>query len=163
MAQLFERVIDVNRPSPTQTDTAMSSSRLPGEITDDILDSLRNEPRTLEQCFLVSKSWLPRARIHLFNEIHFDSLNRVDTWKMVFPNLANSPGRYTRSLRVGCVWTTSVMVAVQSISTFRSLPQSLLIPVYFSIDFCKLSVSQFLEIICSFPHLEDLDISCLDQ
>ncbi|KAF9642961.1 hypothetical protein BDM02DRAFT_3104213, partial [Thelephora ganbajun] len=44
---------------------------LPPEILDYIVDFLYNEPETLKQCCLVSKSWVPRTRKHLFADINF--------------------------------------------------------------------------------------------
>ena len=76
---------------------------LPPEITDSIVDLLRDEPGTLEQCCLVSKSWVPRTRTHLFSRIEFELPADVDAWKEIFPDPANSPGYYTHSLYIGCV------------------------------------------------------------
>ncbi|KIY69947.1 hypothetical protein CYLTODRAFT_348559, partial [Cylindrobasidium torrendii FP15055 ss-10] len=43
--------------------------RLPPELTDAILDHLANERTTLATCALASKVFLPRARIHIFDNI----------------------------------------------------------------------------------------------
>ncbi|KAF9789288.1 hypothetical protein BJ322DRAFT_975360, partial [Thelephora terrestris] len=50
-------------------ETLMSDSRLPQEITDYILDLLHDEPKTLRQCCLVSRSWTPRTRKHIFGTV----------------------------------------------------------------------------------------------
>ena len=81
----------------------MPDLHLPPEITDFIVDLLHNEPRTLKQCCIVSKSWIPRARRHLFRWIEFDRPAQVDAWKVTFPDPANSPGHHTRSLSVSCL------------------------------------------------------------
>ena len=85
------------------SETTMPGLRLPQEITDLIVDLLHNEPRTLKQCCIVSKSWIPRARRHLFRWIEFDCPAQVDAWKATFPDLANSPGHHARSLSVSCL------------------------------------------------------------
>src|ERR1700753_246461 len=54
--------------SPTAT--IMSGPRLPAELLDHIADLLRDR-ETLESCCLVSKSWIPRARKHLFACVAF--------------------------------------------------------------------------------------------
>ena len=77
----------------------MSDSRLPPETLDYIVDFLHDdEPQELKQCCLVSKSWVLRARKHLFGTVHFNQPSQVDAWKKTFPDPANSPGCYTRSL-----------------------------------------------------------------
>ncbi|KAF9645264.1 hypothetical protein BDM02DRAFT_3073690, partial [Thelephora ganbajun] len=56
------------------TQTTMSSphqSHLPPEILDYIVDLLHDEPETLKQCCLVSKSWVSRTRKHLFANVEF--------------------------------------------------------------------------------------------
>ena len=85
------------------SETAMPGLRLPQEITDLIVDLLHNEPRTLKQCCIVSKSWIPRARRHLFRRIQFDCPAQIDAWKATFPDPANSPGQHARSLSVSCL------------------------------------------------------------
>jgi hypothetical protein len=44
-------------------------SRFPPELTDMIIDHLRNDKSTLSNASLVAKSWLVRSRVHLFNAI----------------------------------------------------------------------------------------------
>ncbi|KAF9644814.1 hypothetical protein BDM02DRAFT_3067122, partial [Thelephora ganbajun] len=56
------------------TRTTMSNPyqvHLPPEILDCIVDFLRDQPETLKQCCLVSKSWVSRARSHLFTNVEF--------------------------------------------------------------------------------------------
>jgi hypothetical protein len=55
------------------TQTAMSNPDLPPEILDYIIDLLHDEPETLKRCCLVSKSWVPRTRKHLFADIGFQT------------------------------------------------------------------------------------------
>ena len=84
----------------------MTIPRLPPEITDYIVDLLHNEPETLKQCCLISKSWVPCIRKHLFYEILFEYSGDLRTWKNAFPDPANSPAYYTHTLRVYCVCIT---------------------------------------------------------
>ena len=80
----------------------MTNPSLPSEILDYVTDLLHNEPETLEQCCLVSKSWLPRARKYLFAVIKFSSASDLESWKKTFPDAANSPAYHARTLLVGC-------------------------------------------------------------
>src|ERR1700753_32043 len=80
----------------------MPHPRLPPEISDYIADILHDEPGTLKQCCLVSKTWVPRTRKLLFGRINFKQPAEVDAWKKIFPDPANSPGFYTHSLSIRC-------------------------------------------------------------
>ena len=85
------------------TTTTMSSPRLPPEIPlDRVVDFLHDNLDALESCCLVSKSWLPRARKHLFANIRFDSKQHLQSWKSKFSDPATSPVRYAEGLLVGC-------------------------------------------------------------
>ena len=77
--------------------------RFPPEISDYILDILHdeNESETPEQCCLVSKSWVPRTRKHLFARIAFQDSPDCKTWTDMFPDLINSPVRYAHPLLFG--------------------------------------------------------------
>jgi len=83
--------------------TIMTNPYLLQEILDDIIDLLHDEPETLKRCCLVSKSWAPRARKHLFARIEFQSPSELESWKKTFPDVGNSPGYHARTLFVGCV------------------------------------------------------------
>lgn len=69
-------------PLPTPTlrsiETRMGCS-LPPEILDLIIDNLHDEPTTLKTCSVVSKSWIQRARKHLFVDIEFHPPDRPVT------------------------------------------------------------------------------------
>ena len=77
-------------------------SGLPPEVFDSIIDDLHDEPEALKTCSLVSKSWVPRARGHLFYKIKFRSSDEIDAWKRAFPDPTTSPAYHTRSLSVRC-------------------------------------------------------------
>jgi len=74
----------------------------PPEILDYTVDLLHDEPQTLKNCCLVSKSWVPRTRKHLFAKIEFRSAAALNSWKKTFPDPVNSPARNARTLDVHC-------------------------------------------------------------
>ena len=78
----------------------MSEPRLPAELLDYIVDLLHNTRDALKSCCLVSKSWIARARKHLFANIAFGPQGNVsvELWKVTFPEPSTSPACYTRSL-----------------------------------------------------------------
>ena len=78
----------------------MSTPRLPPETLDHTVGFLRNHPHTLKQCCLVSKSWVPRTRKHLFAEVRFSSGDRLKSWKSAFTDPASPPGYHTHTLSV---------------------------------------------------------------
>jgi hypothetical protein len=80
----------------------MSSTRLPAELLDHIVDLLYNSKNTLKCCCLVSKSWIPRARKHLFADIKFSSPEDLQLWKTTFTDPSTSPACYTRVLLIKC-------------------------------------------------------------
>jgi len=77
------------------------SCPLPPEIFDLILDYLRDEQAALKACCVVSKSWIPRARKHLFAHVAFDAENcPIGRWKKTFPDPSSSPAHHTQSLSI---------------------------------------------------------------
>lgn len=80
----------------------MSSPDLPPETFDYIIDLLYDQPQTLRDCCLVSKSWVPRTRKHLFADIKFHSVDTLGSWKNTFPDPSSSPAYHTLSLFIGC-------------------------------------------------------------
>jgi len=93
---------------------------LPQEILDYTTDLLHDEQETLKQCCLVSKSWVPRTRKHLFADISFSYTDHLEKWKMTFPDPVDSPARHTRSLRISCPWSVTAADAEEGgwIQTF---------------------------------------------
>jgi len=83
--------------------TTMSNPHLPAEILDHIVDFLWKSKHALRNCCLVSKSWVPRARSHLFTDISFRTKKDLELWMGVFPDPYTSPASYTKTLSVGCV------------------------------------------------------------
>ena len=80
----------------------MSNLHLPAELLDHVVDYLHDTQDTLRNCCLVSKSWVPRARKHLFADIGFPTEESVRSWKETFPDPSTSPAHYTQNLSVSC-------------------------------------------------------------
>ena len=76
--------------------------RIPNEILDKILNHLIADSSScddsLRSCSLVSKSWVPSCRRHLFHTIIFSS-GDVAKWLKTFPVPQESPAHYVKDLR----------------------------------------------------------------
>ena len=76
-------------------------SPLPPELLDSILDHLHDKPATLKMCCIVSKSWIPHARRHLFAHVSlYDLGSSIELWKKTFPDPSDSPAHHTRTLSI---------------------------------------------------------------
>ena len=157
---------------------------LPPELLDLIVDHSCDQPTTLKACCLVSKSWVSRARRHLFVYVEFnpDYLggSSIESWIKAFPDPLNSPAHHTRSLAIsglttvtaaathGNAWVRSfhhiVKLAVDthwqddgevSLIQFHGLSPTLR---SLSVDRSSLPLSEAFNLICSFPLLEDLSL-----
>ena len=75
---------------------------LPPELLDFIVDHSYNDPTTLKTCCLLSKSWIPRTRRHLFAHVESreSSGHHVESWMKAFPDPLDSPAHHTRSLTI---------------------------------------------------------------
>ena len=145
----------------------------PPEILDQIVDHLHDEPAALEACCLVSKSWVPRTRTHLFTRVKFTSELPFGRWVKAFPNPSNSPAHYTRTLTVlDHQATTAVAADVgpwirafhnvvhlhlfdRSLSPFHGLSPAIR---SLRLDFPHARTSEILDLMCSFPLLEDFSL-----
>jgi len=158
----------------------MSHLYLPPELPDRIIDLLHDNPKALKACCLVSKSWIPCARKHLFACIMFHPQKSLQSWMETFPDPFNSPAYHTHTLTysqsVECSgagdWITSFSrvvhfdvlgpgygsSATQSMGSF--VPFHGFSPVLKSIrlDFAVIPASQLFNLILSFPLLEDLTV-----
>jgi len=151
--------------------TAMSCT-LPPEILDLIIDHLPYDPTILKTCCVVSKSWVPRTRKHLFALVEFNaSKSHIDLWKKSFPDPSNSPAHHTRTLFVYGAHNASVGGWIRAFHNVVNLRlsnqnQASIAP------FCGLSPtirslhliythSKVFDLICSFPLLEDLEVVAL--
>jgi hypothetical protein len=79
----------------------MSNPHIPPEILDHVVDHLHDAQDTLRNCCLVSKSWIPRTRKHIFANIKFQVVEDARSWKKTFPGPGNSPARYAKTLYFG--------------------------------------------------------------
>ena len=171
--------------APAQRPTAWvgttMSRPLPPEILDLIVDHIHDEPTALraqlETCCLVSKSWVPRTRKHLFAHVAFRSNSSIELWKKAFPDHSNSPAHHTHSLSIldpSVVTVTSADIG-DLIRTFRNvvhlqftcMDRAALVPFYglspgvrsLHVAFSTTEVS---DLVCSFPLLEDLKLDFPD-
>jgi hypothetical protein len=157
------------------------SPSLPPEILDHIVDHLHDEPIALKTCCVVSKSWIQRTRIHLFASLEFYApKSHIELWKKTFPDPPSSPAHHTRSLSIrGIPPITAADGDVGGwIRTFQNLThfhlESIglndrqvplvafhgLSPTLKSLRLTCIS-SEVLDLICSFPLLEDLALISL--
>ena len=156
-------------------------SSLPPEILNLIVDHLHDDSTALKACCVVSRSWVPRTRRHLFANVEFYTLQRrVESWKTAFPNPSNSPAHHTRTL---CIRDPPTLTAADTdaggwISSFHNVthlrleriiwqgPRSPLVPFHgLSPTLRSLSLTstsfEVFDFICSFPLLEDLALVLL--
>ena len=164
----------------------MMSLSLPPEILDLILDHLHDESTTLKTCSTLSKSWVSRARAHIFADVEFCPISSpIESWTRVFPDPSNSPAHYTRSLSVGTysLYTRSVE-AHPWISSFRRVTKLAVntirhgddtqisfsqlrgfSPVLkrFLLIYSSVPPSEIFDLVCSFPSLEDLALISLAE
>jgi hypothetical protein len=85
----------------------MSDPHLPAEMLDHIVDHLHNTQDALRNCCLVSKSWIPRTRTHLFADIRFRTSENLRSWKGAFPDPSTCPARYAKTLFIGSFWVVA--------------------------------------------------------
>jgi len=166
-----------------QAQTTMSNLVLPPEVLDHVVDYL-DTIRALRNCCLVSKSWIPRTRKHLFAEIKFDVEQKLRSWKRTFPDPSTSPACYAKALSIDCPqavvaadaeaggWIRGFSCVIcfyvgghsataTEESTVSLVPFHRFSPVIKSlhVDFSVLSSSWVFNLILSFPLLEDLKVS----
>ena len=160
------------------------SNPLPAELLDYVIDHLRDTQYALRNCCLVSKSWVPRTRKHLFADIAFPTVGSLESWKKTFPDPSTSPAQYTGTLSIGCSHVVTAADAEEggwirgfssvvhlelgdpgSRSLAASVSSSLVLfhgfsPVIKSlrITFPILQFLQVFNLILSFPLLEDLAV-----
>ena len=132
-------------------ETKMSPS-LPSEILDLIVDHLCRERNTLKTCCLASKAWVPRTRRHLFAHVYFQFRISILRWMQLFPDPSNSPAHHTRSLRI-----SAPVLSLMTSSDARPLVCSFRFVVRLQLGgYRRDEFLKAVDIICSFPLLEDL-------
>jgi hypothetical protein len=170
------------RSAPERTpqrlaETTMSNLHLPVETLYHIVDHLHDTKDALRNCCLVSKSWVPRTRNHLFADIRFPTVNRLQSWKELFPDPSTSPARYAKTLSIDCAATDvgaggwisgfSRVVHLEVTAHFHFdesatplVPFHELSPIVKSLRVIVLALpsSQIFSLIFSFPLLEDVTV-----
>lgn len=155
---------------------------LPPEILDLIADHLCTELDTLKVCCLVSRSWVWRTRRYLFAHVRFGSAGgpSFESWMELFSDLSTSPSHHTRSLAFHGFPVNGIDAAgaPACIRSFRSVVElevvtlgwdgrTSLAPLHglsptlksLSLRYRHLPLSEVLNLICSFPLLEDLALN----
>ena len=160
----------------------MSDPRFPSELLDSIVDHLHDTRRALERCCLVSRSWVPRTRKHLFANVTFHAATGLQSWKNAFPNPSTSPARYTKNLVIRCPeeitaadaeehgWIPAFSRVVHFDLEVHEGPEASLTPFHgFSpvlkslhVSYITLSSSRVLDLLHSFPLLEDFAVTAWD-
>jgi len=91
--RMDSRMLEVKRP-------AVIIPRIPQDVIHEILDHLvDSDLRSLQACALVSKSWIPSCRRHIFHTVDLTS-GMMDRWFDTFPVPEESPAHHVRGLRV---------------------------------------------------------------
>jgi hypothetical protein len=160
-------------------ETTMSHSQLPAEMLDHIVDHLHGAQDALKNCCLVSKSWIPRTRKHLFANIALN-MGSLQLWKKKFPDPSTSPACYTKRLfihrprlviaeagsLIRCFSRVERLVIHTHVLDFDQsathlVPLHGFSPVVKSIrmTFLTFPLRQIFNLILSFPLLEDLDVA----
>jgi len=154
---------------------------LPGEILDYTVDLLHDDQTALKNCCLVSKSWIPRSRKHIFAHVRLDGKKRLQSWKKMFRDPSTSPANYTKTLYIRffkavtgvdvelgrCLHGFSRVVRLTIVGwglTRSSGKQYTLAPLCgfspvlksLSVKSVALPFSRLFDLILSFPLLEDL-------
>jgi hypothetical protein len=157
----------------------MSDLVLPADLLDEVVDHLHDTKDALRSCCLVSKSWIPRARKHLFADIEFHDASNLRSWKNAFPDPSTSPACYTKNLLIkplaavaaadaeegGWIPSFSQVVRVEIFVRRTNTVESLVSFHGFSLALKSLRLnfdargpSRVFNLISSFPRLEDLSI-----
>jgi len=164
------RTVPKSHQSPSSSPMSYS---LPPEIFDLVINHLHDDPATLKSCCIISKSWVPQTRRHIFAHVEFNSSGpHVELWKKAFPDPSNSPTHHTCTISIN--GNLAIATADGWIHTFHNvehlqlscLNQASLIPFYRlspAVRSLHLTYGPFkvFDLICSFPLLEDLALVAL--
>ena len=171
---------EAKHPTPVETESVIIP-KIPQEIIDEILDHLATNSayESLRSCALVSKSWVPSCRRHLFHTAFFTSRD-MTRWLKMFPVPAESPAHHVRELRFSIAgfdttvperfsghiswFTNAESVAFggegpsQSlwIPPFWSLPQSI---TSLTLSANGITLSRVQDVMAKLPNLQDLSLS----
>ena len=155
---------------------------LPPELLDNIVDHLHDSQHALRNCCLVSKSWIPRTRKHLFADIKLTSRENLNSWGKMFPDPLISPARYAQTLLISSIAAVAAASAepagwIRGFSSIVRLEMDFpflvsggfvftLVPFYglsptvksLHVAFTTLQLTKLFDLIHSFPLLEDLSV-----
>jgi len=143
---------------------------LPLDMLNLCVDYLHHERTALKACCLVSKSWVPWSRRHLFARIEFTHDIPFKSWVEAFPNPLISPAHHTRTLKIQgrCAIATPGVhvgrwvrafhnIVCLHISNHSLIPFQGLSPTVRSLrlELTHARPSKVFNLMCSFPLLED--------
>ena len=173
------KISKAKRPTSAKP-KAVVVPRVPQEIIDEILDhlALDSDFESLRSCALVSKSWVPSCRRHLFHTILFASWD-MTRWLNRFPVPEESPGHHVKDLHFPLggffdgprgfseqtPWFTNVERMTLSghggylssqTASLRRLPQSV---TSLTIDTDMVTLVQIRDVMVQLPNLNDLSLS----
>ena len=176
-----------NRDSPSIGATTMFNPPqpyLPPELLDHIFGFLYYYRPMLGLCCIISKSWIPHVRKHLFSFVSLNTPAHLERWKQSFPDNSCTPAHYTRTLVIGCLeaatdadvgeggwirmFSCVTRLVLNNISACFNYPTVSLTPFHgfspvlkslrvFSAGFLK--NSQILDLVSTLPQLEDLSVT----
>ena len=134
----------------------MSGPHLHPEVLDHVVDLLHDAEAVLRTCSLVSRSWVPRARRHLFAQIRFGSARDLQSWKSTFLDPSTSPAYYATALSIGCPQEV-VAVDAEEGGWIRAFSRIVKLEIDEPLD---LESTVSLDPLCgAFPALRSLDIN----
>lgn len=76
-------LVRIREPEPSEGSLLPIVPRLPPELTDLVIDFLRDDIYALANCSLTCRAWLPRARLHKFRLVRFTPRS-YSGWKRSF-------------------------------------------------------------------------------
>ena len=157
----------------------MSNPHLLPELFDQVVDYLHDTDSALRNCCLVSKSWIPQARKHLFANVRFETEEDLESWKERFRDPLTSPAHYAKTLLIHCCsaiaaaaietgsWIRCFSRIVHLKLKYHDESRASLLPALHGIspfvkslhvEFVPLPSSQVFDFVLSFPLLEDLTV-----
>ena len=166
-------------PNLVEPDT-ITAPGIPQEIIDEILGHLAtaSDTRSLQSCVLVSRSWVPSCRKHIFHTTWFTP-SSMSRWLEAFPVPEESPAHHIKDLRfwVGvetwppeeffertpwftnvqrvCLWESGVSPLSPTPSFWRFPPSITSLTI--SMDMA--TPLRIREILAELPNLDDLSLS----
>ena len=146
--------------------------RLPQELIDAIIDYLHDNKRTLRSCTLVCKTWIYRARFHLFSRLEVtsqDIVERLIRAKYVIPFIRHiylQPSQINLQVlpRVGFENIQSLTLMGGRFRPMDDPVLSILCNTFSSVVTLEVrngmfdNLASLVRVVCAFSHLRTLDI-----